>query len=347
MSIRVENFGSLSDGRQAVLCTIENENGARVSLTNLGAAITSLWVPDRQGQLRDVVLGCDSAAAQEKQGACFGAVPGRHANRIGGGRFQLNGKEYQLACNNHGNHLHGGLEGFHKKLWNYAVYGDKVIFSRLSPNGEEGYPGNLLVSVAYSLDENNQLLLEYHALSDEDTVLNLTNHAYFNLEGHDSGSVALQELRIFADSFTENDPNCLPTGRILPVEGTPFDFRAWKPIGQDWDADEPNIKNGDGYDHNFILGQEGDFALCAQAYAPGSGIRMDVYTTQPGVQLYTANNLQPEQGKGGVTYGPRQAFCLETQHWPNAMAHGEFPSVVLRAGELFEHLTAFSFAIGK
>lgn len=347
MSIRVENFGSLSDGRQALLCTIENQNGVRVSLTNLGAAITSLWVPDRQGKLRDVVLGCDSAAAQEQQGACFGAVPGRHANRIGEGRFQLNGKEYRLACNNHGNHLHGGLEGFHKKLWNCAVCGDKVIFSRLSPDGEEGYPGNLLVSVAYSLDENNQLLLEYHALSDQDTVLNLTNHAYFNLEGHDSGSVARQELRIFADSFTENDANCLPTGRILPVEGTPFDFRDWKPIGQDWDAAEPNIKNGGGYDHNFILGQEGDFALCAQAYAPGSGIRMDVYTTQPGVQLYSANGLQVDCGKGGALYGPRQGFCLETQHWPNAMAHEGFPSVVLRAGELFEHLAAFGFAIGK
>lgn len=349
MSITMKSFGKLSDGREAVLYTITNEKGASVSLTNYGAAITNLWVPDRNGKLTDVVLGCDNAADQEAQTASLGAVPGRVANRIGKGVFELNGETYHLYINNGPNHLHGGKEGFDRKLWNHSVQEDKVVFSRLSPDGEEGYPGNLLVKVAYSLDEDNQLLIEYHALSDKDTILNLTNHAYFNLAGHNSGTILDQELKFYSDSFCECDSDCLTTGKVIPVEGTPMDFRNWKTIGKEINADNIHLKNGSGYDHNFVLKQDGEFSICAEAYAPKTGIRMEVYTTQPGVQLYTSNFLATGNvnAKEGAVYVKNQAFCLETQHWPNATSYEHFPSIVLRAGELYDHVTAYAFHIGK
>ncbi len=349
MSITVKSFGSLSDGREALLYTITNTQGASVSLTNYGAAVMALHVPDKDGKLRDVALGADSVEILENQGGCLGAVPGRHANRIGKGKFTLNGKGYQLDCNNGENHLHGGKTGFHKRLWTGSVQGEKVVFSRLSPDGEEGYPGNLLVSVSYSLDEENQLLIEYHALCDQDTVVNLTNHAYFNLNGHDSGDIYNQELKIYSQNFTENDNGCLTTGRILPVEGTALDFRDWKAFGKDINSDDINVQNVGGYDHNFVLEQDGDFALCAEAYSPDSGIHMSVYTTQPGVQLYTGNFIASSnmRGKGGVAYIKQSGFCLETQHWPNATSYEHFPSVILKAGEHYEHLTAYSFSVGR
>ncbi len=349
MSITVKSFGCLSDGREAFLYTITNSQGASVSLTNYGAAVMALCVPDKDGKLCDVVLGSENAADQEAQTGCLGAIPGRHANRIGKGRFELNGKEYQLYCNNGENHLHGGKIGFDKKLWTGSVQADKVVFSLFSPDGEEGYPGNLLASVAYSLDDENQFLIEYHALCDQDTVLNLTNHAYFNLNGHDSGDIYSQELKIYSESFTENDNTCLTTGRILPVEGTALDFRNWKAMGKEINSDDVNVQNVSGYDHNFILNQDGDFSLCAEAYAPESGIHMSVYTTQPGVQLYTGNfvGTSSMKGKGGIIYGNQSAFCLETQHWPNATSYSHFPSVILKAGEAYEHLTAYSFSVGK
>ena len=345
--ITQRSYGKCSDGREAVLYTIQNQSGASVSVTNYGAAIVALCVPDRNAQLRDVVLSCDSVAELEAQTAYLGAVPGRHANRIAKGHFVLNGKEYDLFINNGPNHLHGGKVGFANQLWNHSVQEDKVVFSRLSPDGEEGYPGNLLVKVAYSFDEDNQLLIEYHALSDQDTVLNLTNHAYFNLNGHNSGTIYEQQLKIYSEAFTENDADCLPTGKIIPVEGTAFDFREWKAIGKDIDADDPNIRNGAGYDHNFILRQDGEFTLGAEAYSPESGIHMALYTTQPGVQLYTANYVHEAniKGKDAAVYPKNGGFCLETQHWPNAMEHEHFPSVVLRAGELYEHLTAYAFSV--
>ncbi len=347
MSITVRSFGCLPDGREAMLYTITNGQGASVSLTNYGASVMAILVPDQEGKLRDVALGSDSVEVLASQGGCLGAVPGRHANRIGKGRFVLNGKEYQLSCNNGENHLHGGPGGFHKQLWSGSVQGDKVVFSRLSPDGEEGYPGNLLASVAYSLDEENQLLMEYHALCDQDTVLNLTNHAYFNLNGHDSGDIYSQELKLYSQRFTENDKGCLTTGRILPVEGTAMDFREWKAFGKEINGDDVNVRNVGGYDHNFVLEQEGDFALCAEAYSPDSGIHMSVYSTQPGVQLYTGNSMAGMKGKGGVSYIKHGAFCLETQHWPNATSYEHFPSVILRAGEHYEHMTAYAFSVGK
>ena len=349
MSITMKSFGKLSDGREAFLYTITNANGASVSITNYGAAVMSLCVPDKDGKLVDVALGSVDAAAQEAQTACLGSVPGRHANRIGKGRFSLNGKDYQLYLNNGENHLHGGKEGFDKKLWNASVQEDKLVFSRLSPDGEEGYPGNLMVSVAYSLDDENQLLIEYHAISDADTVINLTNHAYFNLSGHDSGDIAQQELKLYSTQFTENDTGCLTTGNILDMEGTALDFRDWKAVvTAEWEMFS-NVQNVGGYDHNFILPQDGEFALCAEAWSPKTDIHMAVYTTQPGVQLYTANFLHEGgvKGKDGAVYGRFHGFCLETQHWPNATSYEHFPTAVLRAGELYEHVTAYAFSVGK
>lgn len=349
MKIQQQSYGKLSDGREASLFTICNEQGVCLSLTDYGAAIVGLTVPDREGKMVDVVLGCACAADQEAQTASLGAVPGRVANRIAKGKFRLNGTEYSLYINNGPNHLHGGKEGFDRKLWSASVQENKVVFSRLSPDGEEGYPGNLLIKVAYSLDDDNQLLIEYHALSDRDTILNVTNHAYFNLSGHDSGTVYDQELKLYSEQFCECDKDCLTTGKVLPVEGSPMDFRQWKAIGKDLLCEDENLKNGSGYDHNFVLQQNGDFALCAEAWSPKTDIHMMVYTTQPGVQLYTANFLADgnAKSKSGGYYGKQEAFCLETQHWPNATSYEHFPSIVLRAGELYEHLTAYAFSVGK
>jgi len=350
MNITKKTFGTISTGEEAVLYTITNEAGCKVELTNFGASVVSLWVPNKNGELTDVALGCANAADYEKQTACLGAVPGRHANRIGKGVFTLGGREYQLAVNNGSNHLHGGNRGFDHRLWNHTATQEGVIFSYLSPNGEEGYPGTLLVSVAYSLDEENQLNIEYNALCDQDTVINLTNHTYFNLNGHHSGTILDHRLCIHSGAFTENDPECLPTGSILPVEGTPMDFRQPKAIGRDINQEDVQLKNGSGYDHNYVLGNlEGAFILAAEVLGPKTSITMNVYTTQPGMQLYTANfihtcNVTP---KDGGSYEKNSGLCLETQHYPNAMAHTNFPRVVLRAGELYHHITAYGFGVEK
>lgn len=351
MTVKQESFGRLSDGREVLAYTITNPKGASVKLCEYGASVVSILVQDGKGKFRDIVLGCDCAQDYEKQTAALGAVPGRHANRIAEGKFVLNGQEYALAVNNGPNHLHGGPTGFHRRVWNSSVCGeDSVIFSRFSPDGEEGYPGNLVVSVKYTFDEENRLTISYQALSDKDTVVNLTNHTYFNLDGHASGSVLRQHLYILAQSFTENDSHCLPTGRIVDVaseEGAPFDFRTFTAIGARIDADNIHLKNGSGYDHNYVLQKEED-GLCAKAYSVTSGILLECRTTQPGLQFYTGNFLESANitGKQGAVYHNRDGFCLETQHFPNAMEHHHFPSVVLRAGELYQEKTEFRFDIG-
>ena len=348
MSVEKKDFGKLSDGRQVHLYTIVNANGMSVSLTEFGASIVSIVVRDRQGNWRDVVLGCDNAAAYEKQTASLGSVPGRHANRIEKGCFTLNGQQYQLAINDGPNHLHGGPTGFQRRLWNGEIAGKNgVVFTRLSPDGEEGYPGNLVAAVHYILEDNNQLRICYHAISDKDTVINLTNHAYFNLNGHQSGSALGQYLQIFADQFTENDAGCLPTGRKVSLdsdEGKPMDFRQMHMIGEFINEENQHLKNGSGYDHNYVLRKDAE-GLCARAYSEQSGILMECHTTQPGLQLYTANFLEGSHidGKEGAIYHNRDAFCLETQHFPNAMEHADFPSVVLKAGQVYQEETGYIF----
>lgn len=333
-----EDFGKTKDGQGVTRWFMENGRGTRAAVLDYGATLQSLLF-----QGTDVVLGFDDMVGYETQDAYVGAVIGRVANRIGGGRFHLNGKEYKLYVNNAPNHLHGGKAGFDKKIWRTEPREDGLHLFLTSPDGEEGYPGRLDVEVRYALDEEDGLEISYFAKTDCDTLVNLTNHAYFNLNGHDAGTLDGQEVQIFADSFTENDENCLPTGRILPVEGTPMDFREMRPILEQINEPDMQLENGNGYDHNWALDGEG-FWECARAHSRRSGITMRVFTDQPGMQFYTANFLKPErEGKGGARYAPRAAFCMETQCFPDAVRHENFPSPILRAGERYERRTVYRF----
>ena len=339
MSVSAFPFGALSTGEVVTAYRIEASLGASVTLIDYGAAVQSLLVPDARGGLTDVVLGYDSAAEYQRNNGHLGATIGRHGNRIGGAAFSLGGKVYPLAANNGPNHLHGGTRGFDKYLWQADCGEDFVRFSRLSPDGEENYPGDLAVCVTYTLTGDNTLRIVYDADTSADTVVNLTNHSYFNLAG--GGSALDTELLIHAERFTELGEGTLPTGRILPVEGTPLDFRRFKPIGRDIGADCEQLRLGGGYDHNFVL--SGRHAACARSAA--SGIQMDVYTDMPGVQLYSANGLSARPGKGGKVMAEHFAFCLETQLFPNAMNCYGFPSPVLRAGCHLHSETDYAFSV--
>ncbi|MGN0983146.1 MAG: aldose epimerase family protein [Candidatus Limivicinus sp.] len=332
-------FGTTARGEAVQAYTLENSSGMRATVIDYGAALQSLLVPNRQGGLTDVVLGFDDVAGYEGQDAYIGATIGRMANRVGGAAFSLGGHRYSLFANDGANHLHGGQRGFDKFVWQAAQGEDFVCFSRLSPDGEEGYPGNLQVSVTYRLTEDKALCIRYEAVCDRDTVVSLTNHSYFNLSG--GGSVLEQQLQINAQRYSELGAGMLPTGKALPVEGSPFDFRSLKPIGQDIEAEHPQLALGGGYDHNFIL--SGPVAAIARSWE--SGIKLQCETDLPGMQLYTANFLGNFTGKGGAAMGRRQAFCLETQLFPNAMNCYGFPSPVLRAGERMAHETRYKFSL--
>lgn len=340
-----ELFGTTRDGTPVHRYRMQNQSGASVTVMEYGCTITSILVPGRDGKLVDVCLGYKTLAEYEQNSGYLGAVVGRHANRIEKGVFTLNGREYRLAVNDGPNHLHGGLRGFDKRVWDAAVEGDAVTFRRRSPDGEEGYPGNLDVSVTYTFADDNRLTLRYRARADADTVVNLTNHCYFNLSGEGNGTVLNHLLRIPASSFTENDENCLPTGKILPVEGTPFDFRRSKPIGRDIGADCRQLQNGKGYDHNFILDGEAGSKTAAVLASPETGVRLTVDATMPGLQFYSGNVLDGPVGKSGVAYKQNMGLCLETQYFPNAMRCANFPSPVLKADEVYAHDTSFTFGI--
>ncbi len=344
MSISTFSFGKLSDGTDVTAYRIENRAGASVTLIDYGAAIQSVVIPDRRGKLTDVVLGYDTAAEYEANDGFLGATIGRVGNRIGGASFALNGTIYTLAKNDNDNCLHGGVKGFDKYVWEGKItsvpanaFDNSVTFTRLSPDGEEGFPGNLKVSVTFTLTEDNALRIRYDAETDKDTLVSLTNHAYFNLEGR--GSVLEHHLTVNADRFCENDPCCLPTGRLLPVDGTPFDFRKEKAIGRDIYADDVQLHNGGGYDHCYVLSGTEAAVLAAR----GSGIRMRVYTDMPGMQLYTGNFLTPRPCHGGEVFGLRSSVALETQLFPNAMNCYGFPSPVLRAGKHMTSETVYAF----
>lgn len=344
MSVQVKEFGKTADGRTVNIYRITNKNGAYADVLDYGCTLQTICVPDKDGNLTDVCLGYDTVAEYEANDGCLGAFVGRHANRIKEGKFTLNGVDYVLAVNNGPNHLHGGLKGFDKVVWGTCVASDRLIFSHTSPDGDEGYPGNLMMSVSYAFDDSNTLTLSYDAGCDADTVVNFTNHCYFNLNGQGTGTATDHLLQVNADSFTENDENCLPTGKILSVEGTPFDFRKAKPIGQDINADDINLKNGNGYDHNFLLSGEG-MRDAAVLTSEKTGIVMTTRTTQPGVQVYTANFLTDRTGKGGTKYGIRDGICLETQHYPDAVHHAHFPSVILKQGEEYHQETQYHFTL--
>lgn len=339
MAALIRSFGSTSQGQPVCSYILENSKGTQAVLIDYGAALQSLCFRDRRGELIDLVQGFDSVEGYENQDAYIGATVGRVANRIGGASFSLGGREYKLFPNDGENHLHGGKKGFDKYVWQADTGEDFVRFSRHSPHGEEGYPGNLRVSVTYTLTDDDELRIAYEALSDADTPVSLTNHSYFNLNG--GGSVLDQQLMINAQSFLELGPGLIPTGRALSVEGTPFDFRTMKPIGRDIEAEDVQLRLGGGYDHNFILSGP----LAAQAYSQSSGICLQCFTDLPGMQLYTANFLGEFSGKGGRKMGPRQAFCLETQLFPDAMNHYAFPSALLHAGEKLSRETVYKLSL--
>ena len=338
MSVEIGNFGTTSDGR-AVKAYHLRANGMSAVFLDYGAIVQSLCVPDRSGAMVDVAAGYDDMAQYENNDAYLGAAIGRFGNRIGGARFSLNGKTYILNANDGENQLHGGPTGFHARIRDAEWGEDYVRFSRLSPDGEENYPGNLTVSVTYTLTTDRALRIEYDAVSDQDTIVNLTNHSYFNLNG---GGTALNHgLMINAERFTELGAGTLPNGNILPVEGTPLDFRTMKPLGRDIESEHPQIRAGCGYDHNYVL------SSCHAATVRGdlSGIEMKVYTDMPGMQLYSGNFLTKRPGKGGRELAPHAALALETQLFPNAMNCYAFPSPVLRAGVQLHSVTSYVFGI--
>ena len=344
-----EPFGSTKDGQPVEIYTLTNSKGVEARIMTYGAILVSLKVPDSAGKLDDIVLGFDSLDGylQTPPPPYFGAIVGRYGNRIAKGRFKLDGKEYKLAVNNGPNSLHGGLRGFDKVVWTAKTPdAQSVALTYVSKDGEEGYPGTLTSTVTYSLNDNNELKLDYHATTDKDTVLNLTNHSYFNLAGQGSGDVLSHRIMIDADRFTPVDAGLIPTGELRKVEGTPFDFRQPHAIGERINAPDRQIKLGGGYDHNFVLNRTGDaLELAARVTEPTSGRVMEVLTTQPGVQFYTGNFLDGSfHGKGGKVYQRRYALCLETQHFPDSPNHPAFPTTELKPGEEYRQTTVFRFS---
>lgn len=339
MAVEFFPFGSLHDGRQVTAARLKNRAGASLTVLDYGATVQSLCVPACDGALVDVVLGYDSAEEYERNGDFFGATIGRVANRIGGAEFELHGKSYELAKNDGENQLHGGILGFDKRIWRMAAQGDSLLCWRTSPDGEENYPGNLEVRVLFTLSEDNRLTITYDADTDDDTPVNLTNHSYFNLNG--SGNILAHRLQLFAERICENDAGCLPTGKLLWVEGTAFDFRKEKEIGTDIGAKEEQLILAGGYDHNYVLAGKKAAVVCGDK----TGIELTVETDLPGVQFYTANMLGKRTGKSGRAIGPRDAFCLETQLFPNAMNCWSFPSPILHAGEHLHTETVYAFRL--
>jgi aldose 1-epimerase len=344
-------FGELSDGREAHLYTLANKNGMEVAISDYGATIVSIKVPDRKGNFADVALGYDSPKGYATGDSYFGGTIGRYGNRIAHGQFTLDGHTYNLAKNNGENSLHGGAAPFNKAMWTATeipAAGDAALrCTYISKDGEGGYPGNLSVRVTFTLTEKNELKIEYFATTDKDTVLNLTNHSYFNLAGEGSGDVLAQVMQLHASRFTPVDETLIPTGELRKVEGTPFDFREATAIGSRIEQDEQQLKYGRGYDHNWVLdeGAQGSLVAAAEAYDPASGRVMDVLTTEPGIQFYTGNFLDGTiHGKAGKVYGHRGAFCLETQHFPDSPNHPAFPSTELKPGMKFESTTIYRFS---
>lgn len=345
------SFGSLPSGEPVQLYTFSNGNGMEVSITNFGGRVVKVLVPDRNGEPEDVALGFDDLDGYLEKNPYFGALVGRYANRIARAQFVLDGKTYHLAANDGSNSLHGGTKGFDKVLWKpseVSVDGEPALaLEYLSVDGEDGYPGNLNVRVTYRLTKANELHIDYVATTDAKTVLNLTNHSYFDLSGQGKGNVLDHVLSINADSFTPVDQNLIPTGEIRDVSGTPFDFRRPVRIGERIDEKNEQLKLGIGYDHNFVLNRDQNgLTLAARAFEPKSGRVLEVLTTQPGMQFYSGNHLTGSvKGKGGVIYGFRTGFCLETQHFPDSPNRKEFPSTELAPGEQFRESTVFRFTV--
>jgi aldose 1-epimerase len=346
--IKEEAFRGVHKGKKTGLYTLKNKNGLVAQVTNYGAILVSIFVPDRNGTLTDVVQGYDTIDEYINGNSPYmGAVCGRCANRISRGKFTLLGKEYTLAVNNGTNHLHGGIVGFSKAVWDVTDISESgVMMEYFSADREEGYPGNLSISIRYTLTDADELKINYLATTSKTTVVNLAGHSYFNLSGEGSGSIYDHELMINGAFFTPTDETNIPSGEIISVKGTPMDFTRPKKIGSDIDKADEQLKFGAGYDHNFVLSNRpGKMGLAAVAHDPLSGRVLEVFTTQPGVQLYTANWIDGEKGKGGKKYGRRWAFCLETQHFPDSVNIPHFPSPILNPGEEYKHVCMYKFSV--
>jgi aldose 1-epimerase len=349
MSIVVKPFGQTKEGVPVNSYTLEQEDGSFCTILSYGGALQRLLIPDTEGSLQDVVLGYDDLSGYEKSNNPYhGALIGRYANRIEDASFELDGRVYQLARNNGRNHLHGGIQGFNRAVWLVDPFeskdGPAVRLYYRSVDQEEGYPGNLDVQITYTFTEGPALVIVYEAIADARTVINLTNHSYFNLSGQGSGTILNHELRLEADQFTEINDECLPTGTILPVTGTALDFTSLRRIGASIDSDDPAIKAGQGYDHNFVIrGKSGQLRPCAYVQDPKSGRTMSLETTMPAVQFYSGNLMKPDTGKEGAQYDRRNGFCLETQYYPNSPRMPHFPSTVLEPGQTYRHQTIYRF----
>lgn len=342
--VKVSTFGAVKDGRTAKLYTLTNDAGMTAEFTDYGASLVRLLVPDREGKLRDVVLGYDNAAGYEAGTESIGAPVGRNANRIKGASFELNGVTYHLTANQGKHNLHSGPDVYNKRFWEAAEVGDgHITFLLHSPDGDQGFPGALDMKIVCALTEENEIRFTYDAVPDKDTVINMTNHSYFNLNGHDSGDILSHEIILDADAFTLADADSITTGEIMDVAGTPMDFRNGRVIGDEIDSDFEAIRLGKGYDHNWVLKNDGKFGKVAETAAHESGIVMDVYTDLPGIQVYTGNFLDQETGKDGAVYPRRAAVCFETQYFPDAVHHENFPGPVCKAGQAYHTVTAYRF----
>lgn len=351
-TVEVAPYGETADGISVDEYTLTNANGVEVKIITYGGIVTSIMVPDRYGNMANVALGFDNLADYETQNPYFGCITGRYANRIAGGKFSIDGQEYTLAQNNGPNSLHGGLKGFDKVVWDAqeveAENGVAVEFSYLSPDMEEGYPGNLDVTVRYTLTNDDELQMDYTATTDAPTVVNLTNHSYFNLEGEGSGTIYDHILMIDADNYTPVDETLIPTGEIAPVEGTPFDFRVPKALAPGQRSNHEQIIVGRGYDHNWVLNradpEDGEMMLAARLYEPDSGRVLEVWTVEPGIQFYAGNFLDGSlYGTSGRAYRQSDGLALETQHYPDSPNQENFPSARLDPGDTYETTTIFRF----
>ncbi|EMR01130.1 aldose epimerase family protein [Cesiribacter andamanensis] len=356
LSLQQSSFGRMDDGTAVSLYTLTNASGMEVRITNYGGTVVALLAPDRQGRLEDVVLGFDSLQGYRsplylQEGPYFGALIGRYGNRIALGRFALDGQPYQLATNNEPNHLHGGTRGFDKVVWQAEPLQEPdavgVQLRHISPDGEEGYPGTLTVEVTYRLTNDNALSIHYSATTDQKTVLNLTNHTYFNLSGSARRDILAHELMLEADRFLPVSESLIPLGELRPVAGTSFDFTQPTPIGQRIDQSNEQLAVGRGYDHCWVLrGTAGEMRRAATLHDPASGRFMEVFTTEPAIQFYSGNFLKGNlTGKGEVAYGQRWGLCLETQHYPDSPNQPAFPSTELKPGEVYETQTTYRFSV--
>ncbi|MBP3609186.1 MAG: galactose mutarotase [Lachnospiraceae bacterium] len=354
MKITKTSFGTTKNGEKATLYTMENSNGMKVSVTDYGATIVHIIVPDRDGKMADVSLGYDDVKGYDENGTYYGAFIGRNGNRIANASFTLNGVKYDLDKNDGPNNLHGGFKGYNNFFFETECFEEEgevsVEMSRLSPDMEQGFPGNLDITVTYTLTEENELAIEYLGVSDKDTIVNLTNHTFFNLAGHDSGTILDHKVFIDADYFTPTDDGLIPTGELRTVDGTPMDFRTEQVVGDRIDADYEPLKQAGGYDHNYVLNNSGeDVEYVASLYDPKSGRRMEVFTDLPGMQLYAGNFIDGKAtGKGGKVYTKREGICFETQLFPDACNEKEFfKSSVVKAYEEYSTMTVYKFSVDK